>query len=263
MVKIGIIGLGFVGSAIESSYKDKDVLITLIDPAKGFNNSYKELIDHDAVFVCVPSPQSDDGSCNTSILESVLKELYDVNYKNVIISKVTAPPDYYTELQKKYPNLVHAPEFLTAANSVNDYINGKFLIIGGSSEYSIYAENIIRIGQTKIEDQNVKHCEIGEASLTKYIINCFLASKVIFMNEMYEITKKFGFNYNTIVENISLDNRIGKSHNSVPGPDGFFGFGGYCFPKDTSALLSFAKNYKINLDVLKSVVDKNKLIRNE
>lgn len=263
MIRIGIIGLGFVGSAVKSSYDDKLVELTLIDPAKGHDNSYDKLVGHDAVFVCVPSPQGDDGSCDTSILESVLTELRRVNYDNVIISKVTAPPDYYTQLQNSYDNLVHAPEFLTAANATKDYINGEFLIIGGNYHYNCQAEKIIRIGQVNVKNENVRYCEIGEASLSKYIINCFLSTKVIFMNEMYQITRKFGFDYDTIIDNITLDNRIGKSHNNVPGPDGFFGFGGYCFPKDTAALLSFAKNHKIKLDVLQSVVDKNKLIRNE
>ena len=159
--------------------------------------------------------------------------------------------------------MVHAPEFLTASNATRDYINGEFLIIGGNYHYNCQAEKIIRIGQVNVKDENVRYCEIGEASLSKYIINCFLSTKVIFMNEMHQITRKFGFDYDTIIDNITLDNRIGKSHNNVPGPDGFFGFGGYCFPKDTAALLSFAKNYNIKLDVLQSVVDKNKLIRNE
>lgn len=264
MIKIGIIGLGFVGSAVKASYENNDkVQLTLIDPQKGYNSSYEELKDHDAIFVCVPSPQKEDGSCDTSILESVLDKINQTGYNSVIISKVTAPPDYYTNLHKKYENLVHAPEFLTAANATKDYLNGEFLIIGGLYDYNCLAEDIIRIGQTKVTHNNVKFCEIGEASLSKYIINCFLSTKVIFMNEMYQITKKFGFDYDTIIDNITMDKRIGTSHVNVPGPDGYFGFGGYCFPKDTSALLSFAKNYNVDLSVLQSVVDKNKLIRNE
>ena len=262
-MKIGIIGLGFVGWAVKSSYDGKDVELVLCDPAKGYDTSYQEFLDCDAIFVCVPSPQGDDGSCDTSILENVLDKIQSIGYNKVIISKVTAPPDYYTTISKKYENLVHAPEFLTAANAVNDYINGEFLIIGGTYDYNCQAEIVIRIGQTKVTDDKVKYCEIGEASLSKYIINCFLSTKVIFMNEMYNITKKFGYNYDAIVDNITMDKRIGMSHNQVPGPDGYFGFGGYCFPKDTSALLSFAKDHNVELDVLKSVVVKNKLIRNE
>ena len=264
MIKIGIIGLGFVGTAVKASYENNEnVYLTLIDPQKGFNSPYENLIDHDAVFVCVPSPQGEDGSCDTSILESVLDKLDKVGYNKVIVSKVTTPPDYYTNLHKKYENLVHAPEFLTAANATNDYINGEFLILGGTYMYNHQAERIIRIGQTKVKENNVRYCEIGEAALSKYIINCFLSTKVIFMNEMFQITKKFGYDYDAIIENIIMDKRIGTSHVSVPGPDGYFGFGGYCFPKDTSALLSFANDYGVDLSVLQAVVDKNKLIRNE
>lgn len=259
MKKIGIIGLGFVGSAVRFSYNDKPVELVLIDPAKGYNVPYSDLLDCSAVFVCVPSPQGDDGSCDTSILENVLAELRNVCYNNLIISKVTAPPDYYEKLQSEFTNLVHAPEFLTAVNATQDYINGQFLIVGGLTEQATEASKIITIGQTKVND--IKLCSIGEASLSKYVINCFLSTKVIFMNEIFEITKKFGFDYSNIVNNISMDVRIGKSHNQVPGPDGQYGFGGYCFPKDTSALLSFAKQHDVELNVLKAVVEKNKLIR--
>ena len=132
MNKIGIIGLGFVGNAIYRSiepYSYGQGALVILDPAKGHNTSYEELYECEGIFVCVPSPMKADGSCDTSILESVLLNLK--NYEGVIISKVTAPPDVYQRLNDQYPNLVHAPEFLTAANAVRDYANGTFAIIGG------------------------------------------------------------------------------------------------------------------------------------
>lgn len=258
--KIGIIGLGYVGGAIYASI-DWPELFLVIDPAKGFNNTYQELAEQtDGVFVCVPSPQGDDGHCDTSILENVLSELKKVNYQGVIISKCTAPPSVYEKLNNDFPNLIHAPEFLTAANANRDYLHGKFSIIGGRvAAYQREAERIIRQTQKSLE--NVRYCSIGEASLAKYAINSFLATKVTFMNELWGIAVAAGLDYDTVAEMVKLDPRIGNSHMQVPGPDGYFGFGGACFPKDTSALLKFAEGVGVTPMVLDAAVKQNTLHR--
>jgi UDPglucose 6-dehydrogenase len=259
MKKIGIIGLGFVGNAIKSSIKD-DVWV-IIDESKGYNSTYKELADMtDSVFVCVPTAQLSDGRCNTSILEQIIDNLKEVNYQGVIISKCTATPSVYKELNSKCPNLVHAPEFLTAANANEDYVNGKFAVIGGNnSEYIKQAETVIRLTQPNLT--KVAHCNIDEASLVKYTINSFLATKVLFMNEIHELTKLSGMDYDKIAEIVKLDTRIGTSHMQVPGPDGKFGFGGACFPKDTSALLKYAQDMGMTPKVLTAAITKNHELR--
>jgi UDPglucose 6-dehydrogenase len=260
--KIGIIGLGFVGNAIKESVDHNYIFnsTVLIDPSKGFLGKYEDLVDADGVFVCVPSPQADDGTCDTGILESVLKNLEDVGFKGVIISKCTAPPLAYRALQNKYKNLVHSPEFLTAANAARDYANGKFSFIGGDvSAYRNEAERIIKLTQD-LKD-NVVHCTIEEASLAKYTINSFLATKVIFMNEIYSLSKKLGCDYDTVAKMVTMDTRIGTSHMKVPGLDGSLGFAGMCFPKDTSALIKLAEEVDIRMNVLDSAVKKNTLLR--
>jgi UDPglucose 6-dehydrogenase len=261
MKKIGIIGLGFVGGEIKGSLSFDDVFI-IIDPAKGFTATYQEIADKtEGVFVCVPTPMGDDGVCDTSFLVNVLDNLKSVNYSGVIISKCTAPPSTYETLNDQFPNLVHAPEFLTAANATRDYISGKFSIIGGKiPAYVREAERIIRITQIDL-GENVCHCSIGEAALAKYTINSFLATKVAFMNELYEIATSAGLDYDTIAKMVRMDSRIGNSHMQVPGPDGSFGFGGACFPKDTSALLKYAESLGQTPMVLDAAVRKNTLLR--
>lgn len=260
--KIAIIGLGFVGNAIYKSLDGwmSNNTITVIDPAKGYNNTITDIKDFDAVFVCVPSPQGVDGTADTSILEHVLAELSHVDFSGVIISKVTAPPGVYQRLQDRYRNLVHAPEFLTAANAEADYISGRFSIIGGSvAAYRNEAERIIRMSQPSLN--MVKHCTIQEAALAKYSINSFLATKVVFMNELADLSKELNCDWETMRRLISLDNRIGTSHTQVPGPDGAPGFGGMCFPKDTSALLKSAEQVGKTLSVLDTAVKTNLIIR--
>jgi UDPglucose 6-dehydrogenase len=258
--KIGIVGLGYVGNAIKESLSHFSLSIVILDPPKGIVSTYENLATCDAVFVCVPTPQGDDGSCDTSILESVLENLAKVNYTGVVISKCTAPPDTYKKLNDRFHNLVHAPEFLTAANAVDDYINGKFSIIGGKVRAYLHeAERIIKITQPHLK--NIKFCSIGEAALAKYSINSFLATKVVFMNELHGVAVASGLDFDTIASMIRLDERIGSSHMKVPGPDGSFGFGGYCFPKDTAALIKYAESLNKPLNVLDAAVKKNTLLR--
>lgn len=256
--KIGIIGLGYVGDAIRRAYADQMFTIVCIDvdPDKT-NGTYADLHDAEAVFVCVPSPAKDNGDCDTSILNAVLYLLQD--YRNVIISKTTAPPQFYEKMQKVYPNLVHVPEFLKANDALKDFTAQEEIIIGGSViAYQREAERILKQVQPI---KNVAFTGIGEAALTKYIINSFLATKVVFMNEMAELATAHGYDWRKMRIFVDVDKRIGKSHTQVPGPDGQYGFGGMCFPKDTNALVKYAGKLGVHLSVLKSAIKKNLLLR--
>ena len=257
--KIGIIGLGFVGSAIESSLEYSTKLV-IMDPAKGRNATYKDLIECSGIFVCVPTPQDDDGTCDTSILGGILRSLRSRGYTGVIISKCTAPPNWYKAMNILYTNLVHVPEFLTAANAGIDYENGKFAFIGGRiPAYVREAERIIRMSQRSLE--TVFHCTADEAAMAKYAINSFMATKVVFMNELEALCSKTGIDYNTVAHMITKDQRIGSSHMQVPGPDGAYGFGGPCLPKDVNALLRYAEKTGTIMNVLDAAVKKNTLLR--
>lgn len=258
MPKVGIVGLGFVGGAVQKCFDNKgfNVICVDVDPQKS-NGTYSDLLDCEAVFVCVPTPSKENGECDTSIINAVLYLLRD--YKNVIISKATAPPQFYERMQTVYPNLVYVPEFLTAANAVNDFSSQETLIIGGLiPAYQREAERILKAAQPI---KHVEFCSIGEAALTKYVINSFLATKVVYMNEMAQLAEAHGYDWHKMRALISTDDRIGKSHSQVPGPDGQFGFGGMCFPKDTSSLLKIASKVNVQLTVLKNAVKKNVLLR--
>ena len=260
-IKIGIVGLGYVGSAIHNAFADKFFIdCVIIDPAKGQCSTYNDLKDTDAVFICVPTPRGSTEDCDTSILEDVLLQLNKIKYAGVIISKCTATPNIYTRLNNLYPNLVHVPEFLTAANANADYYTGEFAIIGGSVRaYMNEAERIIKLGQSNLK--NIVHCNIGEAALTKYAINSFLATKVVFMNEVYKLSESSGMDYSIVAHMMQLDPRIGKSHMQVPGQDALYGFGGHCLPKDTEALLKFSKDLGVTMTVLDAALKKNTLLR--
>jgi UDPglucose 6-dehydrogenase len=121
------------------------------------------------------------------------------------------------------------------------------------------AERIIRRSQTSLE--TVIHCTAGEAAMAKYAINTFMATKVVFMNEIQELCSKTGIDYNRVAHMVIADKRLGSSHMQVPGPDGAYGFGGACFPKDTSALLKYAEQNGSVMNVLDAAVKKNTILR--
>jgi len=256
--KIGIIGFGYVGEAIQQSIIT-DFQTVIIDPAKGYTATYYEILNEcSAVFVCVPSPQGIDGHCDTSIVESVFNQLD--GYTGTIISKVTAPPDFYESWARKLPNLVYVPEFLRAETSMSDFAKTEWILVGGTvSAYQRDAVRILKQMQTDIK--RVELCSIGKAAFVKYAVNSFLATKVVFMNELEQLASAHDYDWKELAYYIKMDRRIGDSHTQVPGPDGHYGFGGGCFPKDTEALLKYAENLNINLNILSAAVKKNTLLR--
>jgi UDPglucose 6-dehydrogenase len=263
MKSLGIIGLGYVGNAVKNAYKSKqyDLVCVDIDKTKSTHN-FDDLFSTDAIFICVPSPASEDGSCDASILINTLDKL--TNYNKLIISKTTATPDIYETLSNKFPNLVHIPEFLTANNSINDYADEIDNIIGGDllrQEFIVQAMELTRLGQLKLRSSYISSCK--EAAFVKYVENSFLATKVVFMNEMALLAEKCNLNWNNVVGLLQKDPRVGLSHCKVPGPDGLYGFGGHCFPKDTSAWLQFANKLGIKLTLLEQAVIINKDLRKE
>lgn len=257
-MKIGIIGLGYVGTAVFKTHSTHSVIVR--DPKLENKSATIEQIKNcDGIYVCVPTPMESSGSCNTTYVESVLEEL--IGYDNVIICKSTLPPGKYKELNLKYPNLVHAPEFLTAANADKDYENSAWVLIGGHEPYVEMARKIISSSSIKATEYHVTNIET--ASLFKYLANTFLSTKVIFMNELYHLAKKLDINWNEIIQISNFDPRLGGSHWQVPGPDGQFGYGGACFPKDVSALIEHAKDIGIQLNLLEKVKNINQSLRDD
>ena len=236
-MRIGIIGSGFVGSAVAHAHSNDQIVIN--DPQHPKSTPLTEFIDCDAIYICVPSPSTQDGHCDTTILEDVLKQLLFVNIATQIpiISKVTAPPSVYDRLQKQYPNLVHAPEYLTAKNAMWDYKYGKFAIVGGNTEWSIRAIKIIASGLVEIREGDIVLTDIKTASFYKYLMNSYLAMKVTFMNDFFELA---------------------SVHTTVPGPDGQYGWGGFCFPKDVAAICEEALDNGLDFPLMQQVEMINK-----
>jgi UDPglucose 6-dehydrogenase len=255
---IGIIGFGFVGQAIWWSYQYKAELV-IRDPKLVDSASLDQLASCDAIFICVPSPSTKDGHCDTAILEDILKELsfVTINKQIPVISKVTAPPSVYARLQQEYPNLVYCPEFLTAANNVADYANSNYFVLGGDYDWCVKARTVIHQGVPLVHDQ-FTIVDIKTASLYKYMMNTYLATKVTFMNDFKMLADAEGVAWDDLKYLSKADNRIGNTHMNVPGPDGQYGWGGGCFPKDVAAIIMEAIDKNVDFELLDRVETINK-----
>lgn len=248
-VKIGIIGHGFVGKAVEYGFTHPGVEIHIADPKYG--TTVNELPPCNYYFVCVPTPFGADGTIDTSILDLVMEKLVSVN--GVVVVKSTVTPDVIT---KWHNHIVYNPEFLTEKSANEQFVNPEFHIFGG---FEVYTEEVERLYKefSLCTPCPALHMSLEEASFVKYTINSFLAMKVTFFNQLYDAVGDTNANFGTIIKAVGCDGRIGPSHTKVPGFDGRQGYGGACFPKDTAAFVS----YNSRLTLLEECIKINNMYR--
>ena len=263
-LKIGVVGAGFVGGSVINGFDVESVIQLVVDPEYN-DNTINNLIEFDPslTFVCVPTPETKKGDVDVTIARQVLSELSDKEYKGIVVIKSTITPKHLTKMKKDYKlNLVYNPEFLTEANAHADFINPNMQVLGGKWRDCDKVEKAYA-RHSKVKTVPTYKVDLITASLIKYTINSWLATKVTFFNELYELHKASGSHstWEQFTEILQTDPRMGNSHMKVPGPDGKFGFGGHCFPKDTKALLYFAERLDIDLEVLETAVQKNKKYR--
>lgn len=264
-MKVGVIGNGFVGSAVANGFNRYDVKVFDKNPDLS-THTLKDVISQDFVFICVPTPMKDamGTDCNLSIIESCFKDIEKIGSKAILIIKSTVPIGTTSKLQSKHNglNIIHSPEFLTAKFAKEDFLNADRHIIGYTNNESngVKALNFFQKAFPNIPCLIMKSIE---SESVKYIANCFFATKVSFFNEIHLLIEKIGLDWNSIIEGVMGDRRIGRSHYQVPGHDGDKGFGGTCFPKDINALIAAFEKNGIDPKVLKSVWSRNLDVRSD
>ena len=268
-MKIGIIGKGFVGSAVLNGFSIDEnfksgIKIYDKNPDLSSHTLAETLNSSDIIFLSIPTPSNIDGSISLKNINNCLQEINEVNEKdNIILLRSTMVPGSTQYFSEKFPklNFVFNPEFLTEKNANYDFVNQSRIILGGKKEltskvaqlYNLRFDNSIPIIETNFET----------AEMIKYMNNCFLATKVSFMNEMKMLADKSNVDWKVAVNGFALDKRVGGSHLDVPGHDGKLGFGGSCFPKDIQALIHYAKSLDVNVDTLIGVWKTNLKVRPE
>ena len=282
MYKIGIVGRGFVGSAVEFGFSPQtgcdvdDLYIYDKDKLRSLHSLEDVVLYSDFIFLSVPTPSNEDGSINLSYVEDALQRISEITAEieqeispvptdldNIVLIRSTVTPGTTKKLQEKYQNLrlVFNPEFLTERSANFDFINQTRYILGGDKQNTNKVADLYRwrFGDTiPVIETNYQTAE-----LIKYMNNCFFATKVSFLNEMKQVSDRCEADWDMAVEGFIRDGRIGHSHMSVPGPDGKFGFGGKCFPKDVSAMISYGNKLGLNMHTLNGVWNTNCEVRPE
>ena len=266
-MKIGIVGNGFVGSAIMRGFilHVDDIVIYDKDPKRSTHTMEDVASKSDVIFICVPTPMFESGDCDLSIVVSVIEDLSQSETigEKVIVIKSTVVPGTTESLAQKYSNMrfVFNPEFLTERKARLDFINTSRIVLGSNCDKSnSTVESLYRL---RFPYTKIIKTDLGTAQLIKYMANCFFAAKVSFMNEMYQICQAIDGNWDQALDGFISDGRIGNSHIDVPGHDGDFGFGGKCFPKDLNAMIKKAESLGVNPSVMKGAWEKNQNVRTD
>ena len=271
-LKLAIVGHGFVGKAVEYAFTHPLVGINIIDPKYG--KTVDDLLDTDPdiVFVCVPTPMNPDtGFVDASIVEDCVLKLTE-HTNAIVVVKSTITPDiihrlYNSMFEDSRQRFVYNPEFLTEKNAQEQFVNAEFHVIGGfpktSSQLITVYDKFSLCSTTQFFRMSA-----FEASFVKYTINSFLATKVTFFNQLYDLVNLYGASYNIITRVVGMDPRVGIGHTRVPGYDKKRGFGGACLPKDVSAFLKFSEFERpdgktVSFDLLEKVMDINNRYRSK
>jgi UDPglucose 6-dehydrogenase len=270
MKTIGIIGQGFVGSAVNAGMQSTFNVLTYDKYLTEKTNSTPEEIVEQSkiIFVCVPTPMNvQTGEAYLGIVESVVDQLEIIaverGIRPTLVVKSTVPPGTIEALNQRVKNayVTFNPEFLTEANAINDFINQDRIIIG--SDDVRHGNLVANIFGEAFPNAIIKVTTSKTAEMVKYTTNCFLAVKVAFANEMYDLCKAKSIEYDEMIELAKLDKRLGNSHWKVPGPDGDRGYGGHCFPKDMEALRYFAEGVNLQVPVIRGAIFSNNQVRND
>lgn len=245
--KTGIIGVGAVGNALANSISSP----VLYDKHKNIG-SVDEVNSADIIFICVPTPYDDKKGFDSSAIEEAFSI---IKGNKIVVIKSTVLPGTTERIQKIYPNhkILFNPEFLQEKTAKEDMKNPYEQIMGYTFKSKEYAKEVLSF-LPKAPNEFIVPSK--EAEMVKYFSNTFLATKVIFANQIYDLCKKLGVDYDLIKEMAKVSPRFAFSHFDV-WTDGFRGYSGKCLPKDTKSLIRFSDELGIDMSLLKLVDKKN------
>ncbi len=267
-MNIGVIGYGIVGKAVAAGFRRK-CRIFISDPGyPRMSRPIGELVRYCRfIFVAVPTPmrRPTGGPIDTRIIDetmaSISAQADKLNKHPIIIIKSTLIPSRLSHYGNVYSRLriVLNPEYLTERRPRHDFINAPLMVLGGAKADTDAVRRLYR-RWSSCKPCPVGCCDLVGAAILKYMANCFLALKVTFMNECCELVRRSGTtsSWQDLARILHFDPRLGNSHYQVPGPDGRFGWGGKCFPKDVSAFIHYAEELGHQLRLLRQAWSLNK-----
>jgi|TARA_B110000259_G_scaffold188005_1_gene244428 UDPglucose 6-dehydrogenase len=253
-MKIGVIGYGMVGTAITKAFRELDHSVYVYD-INIPESSLEETLDSNIIYICVPTKQNKDGSCDVSIVEEIISKLAEYEYDGTVAIKSTTQPGTTTKLQDRFKKLklAHVPEFLRERCGYEDFTENHNVLIVGTTHKSAYLDVVNSHGHYP---KTVTQVKPSESELAKYYSNSYKALRTIFSTTYGEISNHLGVDYKNVLNAFLLEN-VGEEEYLGYSTE-FKGFGGSCLPKDVSALSSFVEKEKLNLNIFKFIIDENK-----
>ena len=258
----GLIGVGFVGSAMKRSFEEKGIKIVAYDKYKDLD-SFEIVSESDVVFLNLPTPMIRDGSYDKNAIYENLDRLEESNFSGVAVIRSTVEPGTVFNMNSKYSFFViHNPEFLTERTAYEDFHNQKHIVLGIDNR-NIVTDSVVSFFEKYYPDAEISITTSKQSEAMKLFCNNFYAMKIMIFNEFYDLCKKMDISYEETVSLMIKNDWINPMHTMVPGPDGKLGYGGNCFIKDTEALLEFMKRQDSMHKVLEAVISERNSIRDD
>ena len=270
MWKVGVVGLGILGGAMHTVFKELCVEHpTLIRGVVGYDKykesaPWDEILTTDIVFLALPSLYSEQAArLDTGIIDAVCGALWAGQYRGIVVLKSTVEPGVTEALLATHPTLrmVYSPEFCTARTAVQDCRAPAQIILGHDQTLGADMQLLTNWLHTLFPTALITECAYAEAELMKIAINNFYAVKVQFFNEIYAVAQRVGADYEKVRVMMLNNGWINPMHTIVPGPDGQLSYGGQCFPKDTRAFLELMRRLGTPHRVLEATVAENREMR--
>ena len=263
-MKVGIVGLGVVGGAMEQSFKNKNINVIGYDKYKKIGKK-DDLLETHILFLCLPTLFDNEKKTFDKIaINEMCEWLVEKKYMGTVILKSTVEPKTTEYLAQKYQlYLFHSPEFLSAKTAYEEFHNQKLIILGKTNVCTQnHINDMKNFFNTFYPNSFLSICDSTESECAKIFSNCFYAVKIQFFNELYLLCDKLSVDYNIIKNLMIKNNWINPMHTTVPGTDGQLSYGGMCFPKDTNALLSFMQDLKTPHEILAATITERNKFRN-
>lgn len=265
-MKVGLIGKGFVGSALYKSFTKRGQPVTVYDKYQN-EGTIQDMLGQEIVFFCLPTPYIEGFGYDLGPIIENMKALQLMGFEGLVVIKSTVEPGTCSRLEKQFGiTVVHNPEFLTERTAYEDFDGQTHIVVGGCHRQR---EDYIRVSPSILTnfyrelypDAEVSYCSAEESESMKIMCNNFYAMKVQIFNEFYMLCQRTGADYERVKKLMLKNGWINPMHTNVPGPDGKVSYGGHCFPKDTKALNHLMKTLGTPHKVLDACIEERDEMR--
>jgi UDPglucose 6-dehydrogenase len=257
---VGVLGLGNVGGAVARAFSDAGLATRAFDSGLGIGR-HEDLSDCEVVFVCVPTPGTESGAHDPSIVWSAIGQAEPHLRRDAVVAvKSTVPPGTCAALARSFPHLdiAHVPEFLVQARPDETFTRPDRVVIGAGSEATA---GLLRALMGRVAPTApILVTDPTEAELIKLCSNAMLSAKIAMANELAEVCGAYGVDWRRVQPGVGLDRRIGPDHLTVSAERGF---GGSCLPKDLDGLIAAARSAGYDPTILEEIAASNRRIRHE